>query len=56
MKPYGLPKRKKLGPCGPHDLFECFCDNRHKSKERADAKLEIKKLRIEDDRVSKDSQ
>jgi len=43
MKPYGLPKRKKLGPCGPHDLFECFCDNRHKSKERADARQEIKK-------------
>lgn len=42
MKPCGLPKRKKLGPCGPHDQFECFCDNRHKSKERADEKRELK--------------
>lgn len=41
MKPYGIPKRKKIGYCGPHDAW-CWCDNTSKSKERSDARLEIK--------------
>lgn len=43
MKPYGRPSRKKLGCCGPHDSFTCWCDTISKSKERSDARREIER-------------
>lgn len=42
MKPYGIPKRKKLGPCHQHDLFECYCDYGQKSRARSEARKDIK--------------
>lgn len=43
MKPYGMPKSKKAGPCNAHDHFHCWCDLAIKGKERANARQEIRR-------------